>query len=202
MNLNKYNVKIAKNLYKKEWFFMNVTNRAYNLVLREENFGHADHIYVLLGLENGKTWNLLGGKQDPSEKTRGITAARELYEESGKFFDKRKNKKYWEKLSSYEWGDHKVFIHKPGDLPFKISKLDAAAKACINNPNLPHDYKEMHRYQLIRLTDLVALADAQTVKGANGYFKHNHESNIMEIDGWLLYTLKNADRNSINDYLY
>lgn len=177
-------------------------DRAYNLILAERNFGNAVHCYVLLGLEGGKTWNLLGGKKDPTDKTRGAAAARELYEESAMLIDKRGDIPYWTSLPAYEYGKHKVFIHDPKNLDIKIFKLNDAARQALSNKNLSHHFKEMHRYQLIKLTDLVALANNQTKDGQAGFYNHPQEQKAMMIDGWMLYTLKNANKAVLASYLY
>jgi len=175
-----------------------IGDRAYNMILTERTFGQQTHNYVLLGLENGTTWNLLGGKKEQGDKSRGVTAARELFEESAMQFDKRGDINYWSRLPSYEWGKHKVFIHDPKNLTVRVADLNKAAKNVLNS-NLPHDYKEMHRYQLIKLNDLIALAQAQVNNGQDGYYAHPNEKNMM-IDGWLLFTLKNADLNALRQY--
>lgn len=148
-------------------------DRAYNLILVDRTFGNTGHCYVLLGLEEGKTWNLLGGKREITDKNRGITAARELFEESAMQLDKRGDVAYWTGLSFYEFGKHKVFIHDPKNLDIKVQKLNDAAKKVLANKNLPHQFKEMHRYQLVKLTDLVALANNQTKDGQVGFYKHS-----------------------------
>ena len=172
---------------------MNPDQRVYNMILTKKSFGKSlDVTYALLGFENGKTWNLLGGKQDPGDKTSKHAAARELYEESGTFFDKQSDEAYWNKLPCYEHTKHLVFIHLPGMLDCNINKLNEATKLCIANKSLTHDFKEMYRYQLIKLADLIKLAHSQIVNGKNGYYKHSCEESPMEIDGWMLFSLKNA----------
>lgn len=175
-------------------------NRVYNLILTKRQFGKVEHTYVLLGFENGETWNLLGGQQDPEDKNSEAAAARELYEESGMFFDKRNDSAYWYNLSFYEHTIHKVFIH-PHTLNCDIQKLNLATKACRENKNLTHDYKEMWRYQIVKLSDLINLANSQTTKGQNGIYNHPSEKEPMKIDGWMLFTLKNADKAVFSKYL-
>jgi 8-oxo-dGTP pyrophosphatase MutT (NUDIX family) len=177
--------------------------RAYNLIMTERHFGIFLHNYALLGLEKASnSWNFLGGKKDPQDKNRGVTAARELYEESGMVLDKRHNTKYWYGRPFYEFGSHIVFIHEPGNLFISCSELNAAAIKAISNKKLPHDYKEMTRYQLIKIADLVSLAQAQTKDGAHDYYSHPQEHQIMKIDGWLLYTLKYAGTEILQPYMY
>jgi 8-oxo-dGTP pyrophosphatase MutT (NUDIX family) len=171
------------------------------MIMTERHFGIYVHNYALLGLEKN-SWNLLGGKKDPQDKNRGVTAARELYEESGMVLDKRHNTNYWQGRAFYEFGSHKVFIHEPGNLFISCSELNAAAIKAINNKKLPHDYKEMSRYQLVKVTDLVSLAQTQIHDGAPGYYNHPDESKPMKIDGWLLYTLKNAGTEILETYMY
>ncbi|MBA3238043.1 MAG: hypothetical protein H0T62_06795 [Parachlamydiaceae bacterium] len=175
-------------------------HRAYNMILTKRHFGIYVHNYALLGLEKN-SWNFLGGKKDSQDKNRGVTAARELYEESSMVLDIRHDIKYLQGCSFYEFGSHKVFIHEPGNLVISCSELNAAAIKAINNKYLPHDYKEMSRYQLIKVSDLVSLAEAQTHDGAPGYYNHPEESKTMKIDGWLLYTLKNAGTEILQPYI-
>ncbi len=176
--------------------------RAYNMILTEKTFSYKTHCYVLLGLDKNGTWNLLGGMRESIDKNNGITAARELYEESGTLIDKRGDVAYWSSLPFYEWGKHKVFIHDPKNLNINVSKLTEAAKRALADKNLPYSYREITRYQLIKLIDLVDLADAQSIKGQSGFYNHSQESNAMKIDGWLLYTLKYADKAALRPYMY
>lgn len=183
--------------------WVEANQRAYNFIMTERHFGNFTHNYALLGLERASnSWNLLGGKKDPQDKNRGVTAARELYEESAMVLDKRNDANYWHWLPCYEFGSHKVFIHEPGNLFISCAELDAAALKAINNKNLPHDFKEMGRYQLIKVSDLVLLAQAQTYDGEPGYYNHSQEKSPMEIDGWLLYTLKQGGIAILQPYMY
>jgi hypothetical protein len=172
-------------------------NRAYNLILHKTP--RESTTYLLLGLENGKVWNLLGGQQEPGDKNRGITASRELYEESATIFDKRGDVKYWERLKSYEHTIHKVFIHPPGELDCDLLKLNVAAKKCREDTTLPHDFKEMHRYTLVKFKDILELALQQKTKGYNGTLQNGREH--MIIDGWMLYTLQKADKTDLMKYV-
>ncbi|MBA3815467.1 MAG: NUDIX hydrolase [Parachlamydiaceae bacterium] len=178
------------------------SDRAYNMILTERTFGPTTHCYALLGKERAtNSWNLLGGKKEIGDKTRGVTACRELFEESCPHFDKRGNVGYWQGLSSYEFEKHKVFIHNPGNLSVKIDQLNKTAQQAIKNTSLPYCYKEMSEYTLIKLSDLISLANGQKVKGNNEAYSHPKNGNI-NIDGWLLYTLKNANISSLNSYRY
>lgn len=176
--------------------------RAYNMILTERTFNHQTHCYALLGLERSSgQWNLLGGKRDPSDITRGSTAARELYEESGMALDKRGDRAYWSSLPAYEFEEHKVFVHQPGNLPVRIKTLNYAGQKAIANRRLKHDYKEMSEYTLIKLQDLIDLSQQQHKRGSPGTY-HHYEKGPIQIDGWLLYTLKNGNINALNAYRY
>lgn len=179
-------------------------DRAYNMILTDRAFDNQTHCYVLLGLENNGIWNLLGGKKDKNDKTHGVTAARALYEESAQLLNKVDDVNYWSHLSSYEWGKHKVFIHDPKNLDINISKLNDAVKKVLVDKNLPDSYKEISRYQLIRLTDLFRLTNGrgQSTKEEAGLHYHPKEPQPMKIDGWLLDTLKNANVKDLVPYLY
>lgn len=172
-------------------------HRAYNMIITERQFGPSKHAYALLGYEAAsQSWNLLGGQQDPQDPTRGATAARELYEESAMMLDKRGDVNYWKKLPFYEYGSHKVFIHG-GTLPVCIKILNTAAMHALNNSQLPRAYKEMTKYQLVKLTDLVAMATA----GTHNIISHPMEG-PMAINQWVLYTLKKSDTTALRPYLY
>jgi hypothetical protein len=176
--------------------------RVYNMILCKKSFGQSKDItYALLGYENGKTWNLLGGKQDDTDKTSEDAGARELYEESGKFFDKQNDPNYWGKLQTYSHTKHLVFIHPSGYLDCNIAKLNEATKLCSLDTSLTHDFKEMHRYQIIKLIDLINLADSQKSRGEFCKYKHPQEKEPMVIDGWLLHSLKSAGKSKLSQFI-
>ena len=168
--------------------------RAYNLILVNTPNGY----YALLGLENGLVWNLLGGQRERGDPTRYVTAARELYEESVGLIDKRFDDDYWCSLSSYEYGKHKVFIH--GTLNIDINQLNHAAQAVSNNRDIAREFKEMHRFQFIKLIDLCNLTNCQLARGQHVMCTHPHEKHMI-VDGWLIYTLKNANKSALEKYL-
>ena len=74
---------------------MHPDQRVYNMILTSRTFCNSTHTYALLGHENGKGWNLLGGKVDGKE-TYEEAASRELKEESGKYYDI--DPSYWKNL--------------------------------------------------------------------------------------------------------
>lgn len=175
---------------------MHPDQRVYNMILTERAFGGGkSNTYALLGFENGESWNLLGGKQDVHDVYNEVAAARELYEESGKLLDKRNDYNYWKNRPYYEYTKHKVFIHEPGSIDINIEKLNKATKLCINDKSLSHDYKEMHRYQLIKLSDLIKLTESKT-----SIYNHPTETE-MKINEWLLFTLKNADKSHLSTFV-
>lgn len=179
---------------------MHPDQRVYNMILTKRTFGNVTHTYALLGFENGMQWNLLGGKQDQGEKNEDA-AARELYEESGMILDKRNDKQYWSNRPYYEYTKHKVYVHEPGSLDINIQKLNTGAESCMRNRYLKHDFKEMHRYQLVKLLDLIELTKLQHVKGDDTYYKHPTEKEPMKINGWMLYTLKHANISELLKYI-
>jgi len=175
--------------------------RIYNLILTNRTFGNFTHTYALLGFENGQTWNLLGGKADPNE-TYEQAAARELYEESGMYY--KMDPSYWNNLPYYEHTKHRVYIHAPTSQVGStciIEKLNSATTKCINDRSLSHDFKEMHRYQLIKLSDLIKLSNAQYIDDKTSLYRHPTEKEHMRIDTWLLFTLKHADKTELLKYL-
>lgn len=180
---------------------MHPDQRVYNMILTSRIFGNSTHTYALLGHENGKGWNLLGGKANHNE-TYEQAASRELFEESGKYYD-IKSYKYWQNLKYYEHPKHRVYIHPPQSLVgsiCNIQKLNDATKMCMNDPTLPHDYKEMHRYQLVKLSDLINLANSQHKKGEDTFCNHPSEKDPMRIDGWMLFTLARANISELLKY--
>lgn len=171
-------------------------NRVYNLILTERTFGDQTHCYALVGLEIATNhWTLLGGKVDNNE-TLYEAAARELYEESSATIDKRNDHAYWNSLPFYEFGGHKVFVHKPGSIDVNITNLNNAA-INIQKTNKPHDYKEMARYQLLRLTNFV---DSTNLR--KNSFYHSKEKQPMIFDGYIIYTLTKANISVLNMYKY
>jgi len=66
---------------------------------------------------------------------------------------------------------------------------------------LTHDFKEMHRYQIIKLSDLIDLANSQISNGQNCFYKHFSEKEPMEIDGWMLFSLKNSGNSKLIQFL-
>jgi NUDIX domain len=174
--------------------------RTYNMILTKRSFNGKETTYALLGYENGQTWNLLGGKQDPGED-QYQAVARELYKESGKYFDKRNHQAYLMGLDQYKHGAHTVFIHPPGNLDCNISRLNEATNKCRNNKSLRHDFKEMHRYQLIKLEDLIDLAEKQTDTSGPSSYKYSQETSPMLIDQWLLYTIKRSGVKKLRAYV-
>lgn len=181
---------------------MHPDQRVYNMILTKRTFGtgNGTHTYALLGYENGKQWNLLGGKRDGNE-TYEQAAARELYEESGMLLNKQHDSNYWHNRPYYEYTKHRVYIHEPGSLDINIQKLNEASYKCRYNPSLPHDFKEMHRYQLIKLSDLLDLVKSQVERGKDTSYDHPTEREPMIINGWLLFTLKNADTRELLKYI-
>lgn len=187
------------------WTDSHATDRAYCMMLTERTFSGHKHTYVALGHDRDtrtgqltNTWNLPGGKKDAGDRTRGVAAARELYEETGKYIDKRRDPNFWSSLGFYAHGRHKIFIIAPGQVKVNIAKLNSAVNSAINS-NLSHEYKEMAEYELIKLTDLVKLAKNQNIDGQSKTYHHPTHGN-MTIDGWLLTTLKKADRTSLKQY--
>lgn len=176
------------------------TQRVYNMILTKRAFNGKESTYALLGYENGQTWNLLGGKQDPNEDMY-VACARELYEESGKYYDKRNNTNYIMGLPRYGHGAHKVFIHKPGNLDCNIAKLNEATRQCRDDKSLPHDYKEMYRYQLVKLEDLISLAEQQSSTTNPSSYIHPQEDYPMKVDQWLLYTIKKSGVKKLRAYV-
>jgi len=63
---------------------MHPDQRVYNMILCKKSFGQTkDVTYALLGYENGKTWNLLGGKKDDvDKKTMSIKRLNALQQEN------------------------------------------------------------------------------------------------------------------------
>jgi hypothetical protein len=168
-------------------------SRAYNLVLTDRTFNNRTHCYVLVGLEiSTKHWTLLGGKVDNNE-TLQVAAARELYEESCATIDKRNDTVYWVNLPFYEFGGHRVYVHRPGSIDVNINNLNNAATN-IQKSNKPHDFKEMSRYQLVRLTDFANLRDK--------IYNHPTEKESMEFDGYIIYTLTRANLSVLDPYKY
>lgn len=179
---------------------MHPDQRVYNMILTKRTFGNVTHTYALLGYENGQQWNLLGGKRDENE-TYEQAGSRELYEESGLLLDKRGDHSYWNSRPYYEYTKHRVYIHEPGSLDINIEKLNKATNDCRNNPNLRHEYKEMHRYQLIKLSDLVSLSKSKGSSGEHATYNHPTERQPMTINGWMLFTIKNANISELLKYI-
>lgn len=179
-------------------------SRAYNMILVDRDFANNGnhHCYALLGLERATgRWTLLGGKIDGHETAIG-GGARELCEESSRVYDftSQQFSTYWNSLPTYEYGKHKVFVHGQ-TLSCDIQKLNKAATDILNT-NWPHDYKEIKRYQLIKLNDFINLAWAQKIDGNSGFYNHPKEAKPMKIEGWVLYTLKYADKSALRNYMY
>ena len=173
--------------------------RVYNIVLFPSNGKKETHI--LLGHENGKKWNILGGKQDPEDETYYVTAAKRLYEISGKYFDKRDNTrvcydKYWLRLSRFIDTHHTVFIHD--DLHCDISKLnEAVSKYRVDSSvKVINDYKS---FRLVKLEDLINLAETQIEADEDMVLK-SPEGDLI-IDSWLLFYLSHIDLEIMCDYI-
>ncbi len=176
---------------------MEPKNRVYNMILTKRTFGGETHNYCLMGFERySKTWVFLGGAQEPQDASKRQTAARELYEESSCVIDKRNDYDYWSHLAFYQTRYHTIFIHN--QIPIEIYKLNAAAKKVYQNKNLPFDYKEMEKYQLVKLIDLLQMA-WHPVRG--NLYKHPKE-NLMKINGYVLKALSTADTELMHAYAF
>ena len=126
-----------------------------------------------------------------------------------------------EKSSVLEYTKHRVYIHAPQSqvgMKCIIGKLNDATTKCINDHSLSHDFKEMHRYQLIKLSDLIDLAKVQGVNTDRTYksdlaqaqdlsnknycsYKHPSEKDPMRIDEWMLFTIKHANISELLKYV-
>ena len=167
------------------------TARVYNMILIDKTFKEK-HCFALLGLEKSTNcWTLLGGKIDPTNSFEE-NAARHLYIKSGMLL-----KHHCKDLKSYTFGAHKVFIHTPGNMIFSVEELNINIKKIIKNKQLSDEYKEISRFQIIKVTDLMTLAK-QSIKGHSAAYIHAKEPKPMIIDGWLLYTLKHSTEEMLN----
>lgn len=59
----------------------------------------------------------------------------------------------------------------------------------------------MSEFELVKLTDLLDLAQSQKNKGENLDYTHPIYGK-MTIDGWVLYTLKNADLKDLKKFIF
>jgi 8-oxo-dGTP pyrophosphatase MutT (NUDIX family) len=189
------------------------SSHAYVMMLEERTFGQTPHVYVVLGQDrkSGK-WNLPGGNQEQGDPTRAAAAARELKEETGGLVDRTGDVPFWSNLKSYEHGAHKVFIFEPGTNAVPVKTLDATVAANAQNKKLHYTLREMKAYELVKLMDLIALANNQPDRVQNNTGKYDAPPALdyqhakrgkMKLDEWMLFTLKSANVHSVlKNYKY
>jgi len=162
-------------------------HRAYNMILTQRKFGSHWHNYVLFGFERySETWVLLGGRMDPNDVFKSVTAARELWEESAKVINKQNDKEYWKSLTTYQTFYNKVFIHD-NTIPVTIKKLDEAVKKA-HQERWSREFREIQYFELIPLWGLLAMVEHPP----QSVYRHSVRG-PMKINSFVLNTMRKAD---------